>query len=339
MRMIVLAAALALAPWTMADDVPQAVAALRHLTPQTHSGPTAWTAGPYQYDAAGNISAIGSEAYVYDSVGRLTSATLRGPDMTTLQTQAFGYDTYGNLTSTAKLGQTVLLPTTPATNRLDLLGYDAAGNVITAGTQHYGYDAVGMPSTVHLGTAAQLRIVYAYTADDERLFAYDLSTNTTHWTLRGFDNKVLRDFKQTGSTWSVDRDYVYRDGLLLAALKPSGAVEHYSLDHLGTPRLVTDASGHRIAYHVYWPFGEEWSPGTAQEASPQVHRPRARPRPHRRLQPAGLHACALLRGGVGAVCGGGSLARKRPARLAAMLEPLRIRAEQSCSALRPGRAR
>ncbi|HEV7923394.1 MAG TPA: RHS repeat-associated core domain-containing protein [Thermoanaerobaculia bacterium] len=74
-------------------------------------------------------------------------------------------------------------------------------------------------------------------------------------------------FKQSGSTWSVERDYVYRDGLLLAALKPTG-VEHYSLDHLGTPRLITDGVGHRIGYHVYWPFGEEWTAGGVQEASP-----------------------------------------------------------------------
>jgi RHS repeat-associated protein len=114
----------------------------------------------------------------------------------------------------------------------------------------------------------QPRIIYAYTADDERLFALDVSTGTTHWTLRGFDNKVLRDFRQNGSAWSVERDYVYRDGLLLVALKSGGAVEHYSLDHLGSPRLVTDAAGHKIGYHVYWPFGEEWSPGIAQDGSP-----------------------------------------------------------------------
>jgi RHS repeat-associated protein len=95
-----------------------------------------------------------------------------------------------------------------------------------------------------------------------------VSANTTHWTLRGLDNQLLRDFKQVGGVWSVERDYVYRDGLLLAALKPGGAVEHYTLDHLGTPRLVTDGAGHKIGYHVYWPFGEEWSAGSAQEASP-----------------------------------------------------------------------
>jgi RHS repeat-associated protein len=185
-----------------------------------------------------------------------------------MQTQSFGYDAYGNVIRTMKLGQTVNFDVTAATNRLNALSYDASGNVITSGTQHYDYDAVGMLNAIRLGTNTQPRIIYAYTADDERLFAFDVSTGITHWTLRGLDNKVLRDFKQSGSAWTVERDYVYRDGLPLAALKSSGAAEHYSLDHLGTPRLVTDGAGHKIGYHVYWPFGEEWSPGDAQEASP-----------------------------------------------------------------------
>ena len=248
--------------------VPQAVKALEYLKPQPNSGPTSWTNGPYGYDGAGNITAIGSESYVYDKIGRLKTATLRGPDLSSMQTQSFDYDPYGNLVSTSKLGQTVLLPTSTATNQLGTLHYDASGRVDIAGTQHYDYDAVGMVNTVRLGTNVQPRIVYGYTADDERLFAFDVSTGITHWTLRGLDNKVLRDFKQSGSTWSVERDYVYRDGLLLAALKSGGAVEHYSLDHLGTPRLITDAAGHKIGYHVYWPFGEEWSAGSAQDGSP-----------------------------------------------------------------------
>ena len=32
---------------------------------------------------------------------------------------------------------------------------------------------------------------------------------------------------------------------------------HFHLDHLGTPRLITRAGGERVAYHVYYPFGEE----------------------------------------------------------------------------------
>ena len=233
-----------------------------------HEGPTSWSAGIYKYDGAGNITDIGTESFFYDKLSRLRSATIRGPDLSSLQTQTFLYDEYGNLTNTAKLGQPVALPTSTTTNRLQLLQYDESGNVTVAGTQHYSYDAAGMLNTVRLGTSQQPRIIYAYTADDERLFSFDVSTGITHWTLRGLDNKVLRDLKQDGTTWSVERDYVYRDGLLLAALKSTGAVEHYTLDHLGTPRLITDATGHKLGLHAYWPFGEEWSPGTAQEASP-----------------------------------------------------------------------
>ena len=248
--------------------VPRAVTALQYLKPRAASGPTSWTTGEYRYDGAGNIFAIGSETFAYDTLSRVVRATVRGPDLTTLQTQSFGYDEYGNLPSTLKLGQTVALPVTAGTNQLSGITYGASGNLQINGAERYGFDAAGMLSTIHVGTDPQPHVIYAYTADDERLFAFDVTSGTTHWTLRGLDNNVLRDFQQQGSAWSVDRDYIYRDGLLLAALKPGGAVEHYSVDHLGTPRLVTDGAGRKIAFHAYWPFGEEWSAGTAQEGSP-----------------------------------------------------------------------
>ncbi|HEV7921585.1 MAG TPA: RHS repeat-associated core domain-containing protein [Thermoanaerobaculia bacterium] len=268
MRRVLLALLLAFAPVLLAEDVPQAVKALQHLKPRTDVGPFSWTAGEYRYDGAGDIVAIGNEAFVYDKLGRLESATVRGPDLSSFQTQTFSYDDYGNLIATTKLGQSVQLSVDVATNRLTALGYDASGNVILSGTQHCDYDAAGMLNTLLIGNNLQPRIIYVYTADDERLFAFDVSTGITHWTLRGFDNKVLRDFRQQGNTWSVDRDYVYRDGLLLAALKSGGAIEHYTLDHLGTPRLITDGSGRKVGYHAYWPYGEEWTPANAQEGSP-----------------------------------------------------------------------
>ena len=55
---------------------------------------------------------------------------------------------------------------------------------------------------------------------------------------------------------ALKSDYVYRDGSLLASETPSGR-KHLHLDHLGTPRLVTDADGNQVAYHVYYPFSEE----------------------------------------------------------------------------------
>jgi uncharacterized protein RhaS with RHS repeats len=174
--LLVLPLASALVAQEPPPAIPKAVAALEHLKPKGDAGPFSWTAGAYRYDGAGNIAAIGSEAFVYDKLGRIKSATLRGPDLTTLQTQTFVYDEYGNLTSTSKLGQTVSLQVNAATNQLKSLTYDGAGNVERSGAQRYGYDAVGMLNTIHIEGDSRPRMIYAYTADDERLFASLRST-------------------------------------------------------------------------------------------------------------------------------------------------------------------
>ena len=46
---------------------------------------------------------------------------------------------------------------------------------------------------------------------------------------------------------------------MLAAMTPEG-VQHFHLDHLGTPRLITDGAGSEISRHTYFPFGEEANP-------------------------------------------------------------------------------
>ncbi|MCP3998617.1 MAG: RHS repeat-associated core domain-containing protein, partial [bacterium] len=60
--------------------------------------------------------------------------------------------------------------------------------------------------------------------------------------------------------WEWGRDYVYRDGLLLAAVEPDGggeATSHFHLDHLGSPRQITDDGAVETAFHTYYPFGDE----------------------------------------------------------------------------------
>ena len=98
--------------------------------------------------------------------------------------------------------------------------------------------------------------LFFYTADDERFWSYHSSGS--RWTLRDLDGKVLRDYRSGVGGWSVERDYVYADGKLLAATKPgTSTVYHYHLDHLGTPRLITNQNGSKLAYHAYLPYGEE----------------------------------------------------------------------------------
>jgi RHS repeat-associated protein len=67
---------------------------------------------------------------------------------------------------------------------------------------------------------------------------------------------VLREYVNEGGQWRTDRDSIYRDGLLLAAEGAQGR-RHFHLDHLGTPRLITNRAGWADSYHVYYPFGEE----------------------------------------------------------------------------------
>jgi RHS repeat-associated protein len=108
---------------------------------------------------------------------------------------------------------------------------------------------------------------YVYTADDERIAVLNVVSSTAYegtWRLRGLDNKVVREYHESNGasqSWSWSRDYVYRGGLLLSSyLSAPGGTEKrydYHLDHLGTPRLITDAAGRKISAHNDYPFGAE----------------------------------------------------------------------------------
>jgi RHS repeat-associated protein len=231
--------------------------------------------GTYTYDGSGNITAIGSDTFLYDAEGRLKTAVIRAV------TGSYTYDAFGNRkTATGETncsGQTVCatpLTLDSTTNRLltttngttTTVGYDAAGNITSASGGSYTYDGTGMMTEATVGSDDRQ---FVYTAGDERIAVRQGQSWT--WTVRGPDNKVLREFTSTepnslpgfpdaDGTWI--KDYIWRDGLLLAsvATSTSGNVTwHYHLDHLGTPRLITNASGVKVAEHAYYPFGAEIS--------------------------------------------------------------------------------
>ena len=215
-----------------------------------------WSSGAYGYDGTGNIKTIGTSAYAYDKVNRLVSATLYdGPTGGgTQKQQSYTFDAFGNLTNIAgTIGRAT--PTSSQTNRLNGTGtvYDAAGNLTNWNGAVYQYDAFNQ--MIHMTSGAE-DWIYLYTADDERLWSYNVPRNSSRWALRDLGGKVLREYQNDSGLWSAGTDYIYRDGLLLAAETPAGR-RHFHLDHLGTPRLITRASGYPAGYHVYYPFGEE----------------------------------------------------------------------------------
>jgi RHS repeat-associated protein len=231
-------------------------------------GEGCWSSGTYGYDGAGNITTIGEDTYRYDLVGRITRGTVMMPDGST-RTQSYAYDSFGNIVNRTTDGFDVATSVDPATNRpqsgfFGSYMWDAAGAMTfnASSGESYEWDGMGM-MTRRSGTR---NLTFLYTADDERIavFENDPSGNPlrTTWTLRGLDHKVLRSWTSTGGAYATDdwewkQDYVYRDGgRLLATVTPDG-VRHFHLDHLGTPRVITDPQGVKLAEHTYFPFGLE----------------------------------------------------------------------------------
>lgn len=219
-----------------------------------------WSSGTYAYDGAGNVKKIGNAYFVYDNLSRLKTANLYA-DISgtgTATQQGYTYDNYANLTAmTGASGVTI--PTSATTNRLTgTVTYDAAGNLTSWNGNLYDVDAFGMMSR-YRPAGQTVEHVHLYTADDERVWTFT-SGNTSRWTLRDLDGRVLREFGNNAGSWSVQKDYVFRGSSLVAAVQSNGQTYHLHPDHLGTPRLITDAAKAKVAYHVYYPYGEELSP-------------------------------------------------------------------------------
>src|SRR6185503_12650320 len=62
------------------------------------------------------------------------------------------------------------------------------------------------------------------------------------------------------SAWTWKKDYVWRDAKLLASRQREGEATttyHYHLDHLGTPRRITDQKDAVVDWRDYHAFGRE----------------------------------------------------------------------------------
>jgi RHS repeat-associated protein len=235
--------------------------------------PLSYDSGAYLYDGSGNIKAINTDRYVYDAAGRLTyGAASRHSGLG----QTYTYDAFGNMTSIDGGSGPSTFGVDPSTNRISLhtnpstgagyntyADYDAAGNITSiTGSVASTYDAAGMMSQFRGGN------YYLYTAGDERIATRSSDGTLYSWTLRDPSEKVLREYSETvsssggvfTSTWIWKRDYVYRDGVLFAAVTLSGTSEvkqHYHVDHLGTPRLITDSAGVQKYAYDYYAFGKD----------------------------------------------------------------------------------
>jgi RHS repeat-associated protein len=227
-----------------------------------------WTSGVYVYDGSGNIVRMGTDEYRYDGVNRVKKATAGRAQNQSNGEQSYGYDSFGNrVSATTCYGSACFggsLATSAATNHLnDGTTYNDAGAIDVSprgGVQHlYAYDPAGMMSSQ---TASGKTVQYVYAADDHRLAA--VADGEWRWALRGPDARVVRDVtSKDGASpgWTTAEDYVQSAPGVTGNLSAMGR-RHTHLDHLGTPRVVTDDSGRRIGTDTYFAFGEDLDVGS-----------------------------------------------------------------------------
>ncbi|HEX3067372.1 MAG TPA: RHS repeat-associated core domain-containing protein [Thermoanaerobaculia bacterium] len=241
-----------------------------------------WNSGSYSFDGSGNIKAIGNTAYYYDAFGRLTG--WKTPE-TNGAYDWIGrrYDAFGNYLSafekvclpqvsgqaqrcfTSNFASQQVLATT---NHYSGVTYDDAGNVTAQSGRSFTWDSLG----VMTGATANGRTFrYLYSPDDERIAVVErvvvggVTRNRTTWSARDFENRLLTtwtdDATSGTSTITWKEDEIWRGGALLANVSSSGT-KHYILDHLGSPRFITNGSGQAVGPQNFAPFGSGGSTGS-----------------------------------------------------------------------------
>ena len=113
------------------------------------------------------------------------------------------------------------------------------------------------------------------TANGERILALEYRPGEPvreTWTLRDLDGKLLTTYTMEGTNevgdWQWQKDHAYRGDTVVMAWTPEPYPDdrhYYSVDHLGTPRLVTNAAGNVESVHHYFGFGEELSTTSTAE--------------------------------------------------------------------------
>jgi len=205
----------------------------------------------FGYDANGRLTGIAtataSWTISYDANGNRTGVTLNGTP-STYTTEA----TSNRLTST----------TSPARN----FGYDSAGNTTSdSGGYTATYDASGRLATI---TKAGVTTTYSYNGAGQRVRKFSSSgASSTVIFVTDQRGHLLGEYSSTGAAL---REYIYLGDTPVAMFTPDPAnaanppiAFYVHVDHINTPRVVTDTANNIRWRWIAEPFGT-----TAPETNP-----------------------------------------------------------------------
>ncbi len=244
-----------------ADGLPKSIAYSNGLTEtKTHDlrgQLTQQTLGSeardYSYDLNGNLAQqgllSGVRLYNYDTLDRLIQETSAAVGQL-----GYGYDANGNRLSLLDNGETKNYSYSPNSNRLIRIGHkeivlDAAGNTLSRknGKETFEY----LPSGRLFKVYKEKKLVgtYLYNAQGQRTQKITKhGTTVYHYDVQG------HLIAETGKGGELQRAYIWLDDMPLVQIDVKGKehehrrkprkehIAYLHTDHLGTPRIATDAN-------------------------------------------------------------------------------------------------
>jgi RHS repeat-associated protein len=227
----------------------------QEIYPPAHPGCDEVTLADFQdrFNAVGNITQMtdgaGASNYTYDPLDRLTAAT--HPNQTN---ESYTFDDVGNRTASHQ-GSSYSYQ---AFNRLvaangATFGYDANGNLTSktdaSGSWDYIWDYENRLKQAN--KSGGVTVTYAYDALGRRVQRTTSVGATTKFVYDGVD--AVRNLDGNGNTVA---DYLNGPGIDNKLRMTAGSMPSYfAIDHLGTTRAITDASGSLTSTLNYDSFG------------------------------------------------------------------------------------
>src|SRR5208282_455518 len=192
-----------------------------------------------------NSSLNHSARYVYDYLDRLACAQATGNSTYNLD---FSYDRFGNVSCVTNQYSNGPCPGwtyNNTQNHVDVFTYDAAGNVLSDGSNTYQWDAEGRPAS--LGGAT-----FGYDALGRRAYWYGGWANVNY--LHDPAGQLLGH--NIANTWYGET--VMQTGLYRMDYG-SGGMEFQHFDRLGSGLAQTYQDGSLQSPTLYYPWGQPWT--------------------------------------------------------------------------------
>ncbi len=187
------------------------------------------------------LNSAKNQTYTYDALNRIATAAQTDNAFNI----TFTIDPWGNMNES---GTSNFGPVFDSRNHMQGWSYDPAGNLLGDGAHSYAYDAENRISQVD-GTGPR----YTYNPLGNRVRKDVGSTPTEYFFFAG---NVIAELNPNTTSWT---DYIFggHERYAKDTSANGSGVQYYHSDHLGSTRIMTDASGSKISDCTYGPFGEE----------------------------------------------------------------------------------